>query len=156
LEKLNRHMKLILEINNLDSCKFSQKKLELIIAETIKRSPLGNFFKKNVLISIAIVSEEEIRKINKKYRNKDSSTDILSFGDFNSIEELKNKKEEDIFLGELLICCQDIEKYCKEKNIEFEREFSEVLSHGVLHLLGFDHTEEMFALQKSVADYACA
>lgn len=148
-------MNLILETNNLDSCKFNQKKLELIIAETIKRSQLENFLKKNVSVSIAIVSGEEIRKINKKYRDKDSSTDILSFGDFNSIEDLKNRKEEDVFLGELLVCCQDIEKYCKEENIAFEKEFCEVLSHGILHLLGFDHGEEMFTLQKSVADNAC-
>lgn len=145
-------MNLNLEINNLDSCNFSQKKLELIIAETIKRSGLENLFKKEILVSIGIVSEKEIRKINKKYRDKDSSTDILSFGDFNSTEELMASDEENIFLGELLICCEDIMKYCQEKKIIFEKELAEVVSHGTLHLLGFSHGEKMFELQKSVAD----
>lgn len=149
-------MNLILEINNLDSCKFDEKKLKLIISETIKRAEAENFFKKDVLISVGIISEEEIKKINKKYRDKNSSTDILSFGDFNSVKELITAGAENVFLGELLICCQDIKKYCQEKNIIFEREFSKVLSHGVLHLLGFSHGKKMFELQKNVADYVCA
>lgn len=149
-------MNLILEINNLDSCKFDQKKLELIIAETIEQSGLKDFFKKDVLVSVGIISEGEIRKINKKYRDKDSSTDILSFGDFNSAQDLRVAGEGDIFLGELLICCEDIKKYCQEKNIVFEKEFSEVLSHGTLHLLGFSHGEKMFKLQKKVVKQSCA
>jgi probable rRNA maturation factor len=148
-------MNLILEINNLDSCKFNEKKLKSIIAETIKLSKTEYFFKKDVLVSVGIISEEEIRKINKKYRDKNSSTDILSFGDFNSVQDLMVVGAENVFLGEVLICCEDIKKYCREKNIVFEKEFSKVLSHGILHLLGFSHGKEMFALQKSVANQAC-
>ena len=91
-------MNIILEINNLDSCNFSQKKLELIIAETIRQSGLKNLLKKEISISIGIISEIEIRKINKKYRDKDSSTDILSFGDFGSTKELIASNEKNIFL----------------------------------------------------------
>ncbi|MFA6184366.1 MAG: rRNA maturation RNase YbeY [Parcubacteria group bacterium] len=145
-------MNLILEINNLDSCNFNQKKLELTVIETIKQAELVILLKKDVLVSIGLISESEIKKINKKYRNKNSSTDILSFGNFNSKEELINQSEENIFLGELLVCPADIKKYCQEKNIEFEKEFFKVVSHGMLHLVGFRHGKKMFEIQKDVAN----
>lgn len=146
-------MNLILEINYIESCNFNEKKLKLIIEKTIADAGVENFLKKDVLVSIGFVSEREIKKINKKYRNKNSSTDILSFGDFNSKEELIGAGGENIFLGELLICCEDIKKYCIEKNILFEKELIKVFSHGTLHLLGFNHGKEMFTLQKEVAQY---
>jgi len=145
-------MNLILEINNLDSCNFSQKKLELTVAETIKKAELTRILKRDVLVSIGFVSESEIKKINKKYRNKNSPTDVLSFGDFNSKEELLEQGKENIFLGELLVCPKDIEKYCQEKRIFFEKEFFKVISHGILHLLGFNHGGKMFKIQEEVAN----
>ena len=145
-------MNLTLEINNLESCNFNQKKLELTIEKTIEKAKMLTLLEKNVLVSVGLISEEEIKKINKKYRDKNSPTDILSFGDFNSSEDLLAWDKKDIFLGELLICVEDIKKYCQEKNISFEREFFKVLSHGVLHLLGFSHGEKMFAIQNEIAD----
>ncbi|EKE20657.1 MAG: hypothetical protein ACD_7C00509G0014 [uncultured bacterium] len=156
VDSWEKSMNLILEINNLNSCNFGQKKLKLTIEETIEKAGVANFLKKDVLVSIGVVSEMEMRKINKKYRDKDSSTDILSFGDFNSTKELVDAGNENLFLGELLVCCEDVKRYCQEKNIIFEKEFFEVISHGTLHLLGFKHGKEMFELQKSVADQVCA
>jgi len=144
-------MNLVLEINNLSSCNFDEKKLKLTVEKTIAKTNASFFSKKNVLVNVAFVSESEIKKINKKYRNKNSSTDILSFGNFNSREEMLVDRNKDIFLGELLICWDDIVKYCQEENILFEKEFFKVTSHGVLHLLGFDHSDEMFKIQESVA-----
>lgn len=144
-------MNLVLEINNLSSCNFDEKKLKLTIEKTIAKTDASFFLKKNVLISVVFISESEIKKINKKYRNKNSSTDILSFGNYNSREEMLADRNKDIFLGELLICWDDIVKYCQKENILFEKEFFKVTSHGVLHLLGFDHSEEMFKIQKVVA-----
>ena len=54
-------------------------------------------------------------------------------------------------MGELIICFDDIEKYCREKNIPFEREFYKVFSHGILHLLGYAHGDEMFKIQKDIS-----
>lgn len=144
-------MNLVLEINNLSSCNFDEKKLKLTIEKTIAKTDASFFLKKNVLISVVFISESEIKKINKKYRNKNSSTDILSFGNYNSREEMLADRNKYIFLGELLICWDDIVKYCQKENILFEKEFFKVTSHGVLHLLGFDHSEEMFKIQKVVA-----
>ncbi|MGW8185053.1 MAG: rRNA maturation RNase YbeY [Candidatus Moraniibacteriota bacterium] len=148
-------MKLILEINNLDSCNFSKKRLKLIVEKTIEKVQPNFLSERNISLSVGLISEDEIRKINKKYRNKNSPTDVLSFGDFNSIKEVLNCDKENIFLGELLICVEDIKKYCQEKDISFEREFFKVFSHGVLHLLGLSHGKKMFAIQNEVADEVC-
>ena len=148
-------MKLILEINNLDSCNFSKKRLKLIVEKTIKKVQPNFLSERNISLSVGLISEDEIRKINKKYRNKNSPTDVLSFGDFNSIKEVLNCDKENIFLGELLICVEDIKKYCQEKDISFEREFFKVFSHGVLHLLGLSHGKKMFTIQNEVADEVC-
>jgi len=143
-------MKLILEINNPAICHFDEKKLKLTVEETIKKSGLENCFKKEVLISLGLVSEEEIRKINQEYRKKDAATDVLSFANYEKREDLVNFGKEDIFLGEILLCFDDIDKYCQKEGIDFEREICKVLSHGVLHLLGFEHGEEMFGIQNSI------
>ncbi|MDX9913831.1 MAG: rRNA maturation RNase YbeY [Candidatus Moranbacteria bacterium] len=148
-------MKLILEINNLDSCNFSKKRLKLIVEKTIEKVQPNFLSERNISLSVGLISEDEIRKINKKYRNKNSPTDVLSFGDFNSIKEVLNCDKENIFLGELLICVEDIKKYCQEKDISFEREFFKVFSHGVLHLLGLSHGKKMFTIQNEVADEVC-
>lgn len=149
-------MNLILEINNLAGCNFDEKRLKLAVAETIEKSERANFFKKDVSLSIALVSAKEIKKINKKYRDKNYPTDILSFGNFEKVEELIAAGGENIFLGELIICYEDIEKYCQEENISLDSEFFKVISHGVLHLLGFDHGKQMFTLQKEVSRIVCS
>ena len=143
-----------LNINNSVGCHFDKKKLKLVIANTIEKTYLKSS-KKRIGISIAFISEKEIKKINKKYRNKNSVTDILSFAEYDN----KAKVEDAIrrigrgkfFLGELLVCCDDISKYVSRKGLDFEKELWEVFSHGVLHLLGYSHSKEMFAIQKSVA-----
>ncbi len=143
-----------LNINNPVGCHFDKKKLKLVIADTIKKTYLKSS-KKRFGISIAFISEKEIKEINKKYRNKNSATDILSFAEYDNKTEIedaiKRTGSGEFFLGELLVCCDDISKYVSRKGFDFERELWEVFSHGVLHLLGYSHGKEMFAIQKSVA-----
>lgn len=148
-------MNLILEINNLESCNFNKKKLKLTIERTISEVDNLSLSDKDFLVSVGIISEKEIKKINKKYRNKNSPTDILSFGSFNSVDEIIKSEQKIIFLGEILICISDIKKYCQKENILFEKEFLKVLSHGILHLLGFSHGKKMFAIQEKIANEIC-
>ena len=117
---------------------------------TIAQSGFDFLQKKNISISVALVSEREMQKLNKQCRQKDSVTDILSFWEYTSIEEIKNVQDEDIFLGELILCYNDIVKYAKKEKIELQTELVNVFSHGVLHLLGFAHGSEMFAIQNKI------
>jgi probable rRNA maturation factor len=105
---------------------------------------------KNISVSLALVVPEEIKKINKNYRQHDDVTDVLSFAEYGSIEEIKNVVDSDVFLGELILCYDDIKEYAADAGIKLEKELANVVSHGILHLLGFEHGEKMFLMQEKV------
>lgn len=147
-------MKLDIEVNNKTNSPvaddFFARVAEKTIAETgydFLYPPAGG---KNIAISVALVSEQEMQKLNSENRQQDCVTDILSFFEYETIAEIKNAREEELFLGELILCYDDIEKYAHSENINPQKELANVFSHGVLHLLGFSHGEEMFSLQKKV------
>lgn len=87
---------------------------------------------KNYQVELNIVDDEEMRKINKKYRGIDKTTDVLSFSFLSEIEI-----EE---LGILYMSYEEIKAF-SEKGFIFNCSF--LFIHGVLHLLGFDHGKEM-------------
>ncbi|MFH0969432.1 MAG: rRNA maturation RNase YbeY [Patescibacteria group bacterium] len=133
-------MKLIIEINNKAKCPLSKKYFKKVILKSIG---LNKF--KLLSISIAIVSEREIKRINKIYRKKDKATDILSFPDY-----LKNKTGE--FSCELIICYPYIKKSAREDKVSIEKEMAYVVSHGILHCLGLEHSKKMYEIQDKVCN----
>ena len=101
--------------------------------------------KLNLYINVILTNPENIRKTNKKYRNIDKETDVLSFPMFekDEIEDLKvNGNEIEDTLGDIMISVQRVEEQAKEYGHSFEREFSYMLVHGFYHLMGYDHIEE--------------
>ena len=91
-------------------------------------------------LNFSLVGDEEIRSINKEYRDKDKVTDVLSF----PMQESFRNKEYDSFMplieiGDLLICHSVCEKQAEEFNITYIEEFIHLAIHGFLHLCGFDH-----------------
>jgi len=143
-------MKIILEFNNLGKSPLRKSRLEKIIRSTIGESGLDFLAKKTIEISAAVLSAQEIRKINRIYRHKNQATDILSFAEYKNAQELKKEKNTSVFLGELILCYNDIDVYAKKKGIKTEEEIANVLSHGVLHNLGMRHGRKMFNIQKEV------
>ncbi len=97
---------------------------------------LDNFSIKGYQLGVHLITQEEIRRINQSYRNKNEKTDVISF----PIDEpLKNKgklNEEHIILGDVFIAPQVVKKQTEK---DFKKEFIKVLKHGLVHLLGFDH-----------------
>ena len=99
-----------------------------------------------LIITITFTTPEEIKEINKKYRNIDKSTDVLSFPMFEK-EELENKiknkdfQYEDV-LGDIVISIEKVKGQAEEYGHSFEREFSYMIVHGFYHLMGYDHIEE--------------
>lgn len=141
---------MILEINNKTGCKVEKYLLEKIFQSTIRKTKKFEILSgKKVSVSVALVSLDEIRQINKKYRKKDTPTDILSFSNFENLSE-KEKIKKNIFLGEIILCCEYIKKSAKINNMSFSAELCYIFSHGVLHLLGIRHGKEMFSIQDSV------
>jgi len=109
----------MIEVNNLTHIKINEKLLKKIAGKVLKNE------RKDLDLSIALVSHKEIENLNRKYRKKNRTTDVLSF--------LYNS------LGEVVICPQVIIKNAEKLREKFERELIQVLIHGILHLLGYDH-----------------
>lgn len=82
-------------------------------------------------VSLIIVDSNEIHEMNKKFRNIDRPTDVLSF-----------EEDEDDYLGEIFICEEKVYEQATSYNHSNEREFAFLLTHGLLHLLGYDHIEK--------------
>lgn len=126
----------MVEVNNLSGKygKIDGNFLKKIAEKVLRGEKAG----KGGEISIAIVDSPEIRKLNRKYRKKDRPTDVLSFGKIG--EEVP----------EIIICPEEVEK----NGDDFKKELAEVVIHGMLHLLGYDHegkkedAEEMFSKQE--------
>ena len=113
--------------------------------------------KENYEIDVSLVDDETIHQINRDYRNVDRVTDVISFA-FNDDKDPKdqiNSLEVQKMLGEILICLPQAKRQAAEIGNTLERELSFLFTHGLLHLLGYDHmTPEdeaiMFPLQEKI------
>ncbi len=90
---------------------------------------------KNPEISILLLDDPQIRELNRDYRNKDKSTDVLSFPMLDPTSENVQPQ----LLGDIVISVETAEKQAKEKKCSLYNELSTLLIHGTLHLLGYDH-----------------
>ncbi|MFA6026881.1 MAG: rRNA maturation RNase YbeY [Ignavibacteriaceae bacterium] len=143
-------MKVEVELNKKSVAPINKKFLELVLVQTLQKASIFSA-KSEISVSVAIVAEEEIKLINKTYRKKNQSTDILSFPEFANRADLPIEEKE-LFLGELILCYNDIKRYTKENSLNFKEELIKVVAHGGLHLLGFRHGQKMFALQERVVE----
>lgn len=112
-----------LDINNLtnfpvDSKSFTQVAKKVLSGEN----------RETENISLVFVGKEEIKKLNKKFREKDNPTDVLSFS--------LNDKE---CLGEIMICPEVVKENAEKYGVSVNFEIMKVFIHGILHLLGYDH-----------------
>ena len=87
-------------------------------------------------LSIVLVAQKKMRELNRRYREEDKTTNVLSF----SYEQgkpfvfpLKNLVE----LGEIAICPEYIKEDAEKRGIDFKEELARVLIHGILHILGY-------------------
>ncbi|WP_156735563.1 rRNA maturation RNase YbeY [Bacillus velezensis] len=110
-------------------------------------------------VSVTIVTNEEIREINRDYRGKDTPTDVISF----ALEEEGEDEVEIVgadmppVLGDIIISADRTKEQAEEYGHSFMRELGFLAVHGFLHLLGYDHMtkeeeEEMFSKQKDLLD----
>ena len=117
-----------------DPHSFIDKKIELL-------NKKNKFYKKNTLIcSLLLSSSAEIKKLNKKFRKKNRSTDVLSFP-FYEKNQLKNiiKREKEVYLGDIIINLSKIKG--KNNKNKFEKELNKLWIHGLVHLFGYKHNK---------------
>jgi len=104
-----------------------------------------NLINKNVKMNVIFTNPDEIRKINKQYRNIDKATDVLSFPMFekDEIEHFKNEVSRvPEILGDIIISIKQVEVQAEEYGHSFERELAYMAVHGFFHIIGYDHIEE--------------
>lgn len=107
-------------------------------------------------LSISIIDDETIHSYNKQYRNIDRPTDVLSFA-FQDDEDMILDSKMPVELGDILISYDTMLRQADEYGHSIEREMCFLFTHGLLHLLGYDHMEkedeiEMFAIQNAILE----
>lgn len=97
----------------------------------------------DLYINITLTNNEEIHIINKQYRNVDRPTDVLSFPMYEREEIPELRRKDNIFaeeiLGDIIISIPKVKEQAEEYGHSFERELAYLTTHGMLHLLGYDH-----------------
>ena len=92
------------------------------------------FIKKKISLTLLLSNNKNIRKLNKKFRNKNKSTDVLSF----PFEEKINIKKSP-YIGDIVFSYEFMNKPKMLSTLEFKSKVTKVFIHGFLHLLGYDH-----------------
>ena len=130
-------IKINVEINNKSWCKKIKYPKKYFNQKLRKVSKIIKFFKnKNVTFTILLTNSLNMKKLNKKFRKLNKSTDILSFATF-SPKNLKSIKEKKIYIGDLATSYEIIHSRARKTN--FFVEFDKVWVHGLLHLIGYNH-----------------
>lgn len=92
-----------------------------------------------IYMSLLFTGNDEIQVINREYRDKDQPTDVISFA-YHETEDFDIGPYDT--LGDIVISLERVVEQAKEYNHSDKRELFYVLTHGILHLLGYDHIEE--------------
>ena len=117
--------------------------IEKVLSQCFKEEKLEN---SKLCITVTLTTPETIQEINKRYRNIDRATDVLSFPMFEK-DELdkkiqKNDFENEDILGDIVVSVDKVKDQAIEYGHSFERELSYMIVHGFYHLMGYDHIEE--------------
>jgi len=118
------------------------------IYKKIKKIPkIIKFFRKqNTTFTLLLTNSSNMKKLNKKFRNLDKATDVLSFPFFLE-KDLKTIKQKNIYIGDIAVSYEIIKERSKKSN--FLLEFDKVWVHGLLHLIGYNHIKDKDYLKMS-------
>ncbi|MDQ3256957.1 MAG: rRNA maturation RNase YbeY [Acidobacteriota bacterium] len=86
-------------------------------------------------VTIAFVSDRAMRELNRRWRGKRGTTDVLSF----PAEQDEFEKLEGLSLGDVVISAEQAARQAAEHDLDFENEVAQLILHGLLHLCGYDH-----------------
>lgn len=113
--------------------------LRLLVRKCCQAVLVSENFDRSAEVSVSFVDNNEIRRLNKLYRDKDKPTDVLSFplGE-NGVYDVNNETGA-VLLGDVVISIETAIKQAKMYNHPLEREVGFLTVHSMLHLLGYDH-----------------
>jgi probable rRNA maturation factor len=89
-------------------------------------------------LTVAFVSDRAMRELNRLWRHKQGTTDVLSF----PAEQDAFEKSEGLSLGDVVISVEQAARQAKENHLSFDQEIAQLILHGVIHLCGYDHATD--------------
>ncbi len=127
-----------------------QRRSEKAIAAALSVSPYGELTKGKFAleVSVKLSDNDEVQRLNADYRGKDKPTNVLSFPlvPHDLLGSLSNSDDGEILLGDIILAHDVCNAEAAEKAISMPDHVSHLLTHGTLHLLGYDHETEADAL----------
>ena len=127
----------------IDCIKEFKNDIKKCINECLKEEEIDT---ENIEVYLKYTTNEEIRKINKEFRDVDSKTDVLSFPMYER-QDLEKEIHNNIIdmaivLGDIVISVEKVKEQSKEYGHSFKRELIYLVTHSMFHLLGYDHIQE--------------
>ena len=126
------------KVNIITDCNYWKKKIfrpkNYFKRRIAKLSEIKDFTYKNSEFTILLTNNKKMRQLNKKFRNNNKTTDVLSF----PLTNIKKKKK---YLGDIALSYEIINKRSKKTNFNFE--LDRMWVHGYLHLIGYDHKRQI-------------
>lgn len=130
----------ILYDDRQDKIKISDENIEAIektVIACLEAEEMDGKFE----VSVSFVTNEEIKELNKQYRNVDRETDVLSFS-LDDEDEDFSMDGDIILLGDIVLSTEKIIEQAEDFGHSLEREMLYLVAHSTLHLLGYDHMED--------------
>ena len=121
-----------------DNLPLSTEDIQQCIDLSLKASELELLLP--LAVNVRIVGNDESLILNKQYKNGNFPTNVLAFK--GNLEEEKSLGIQPPFLGDVIICFPVVEKEAIDQEKTFDQHFAQMLVHGFLHLLGFDHQND--------------
>ena len=111
------------------------KKPSIFFSSLVKIFPKKyKFIKKKISLTILLSNNKNIKKLNKKFRKNNKSTDVLSFP-----YEKKINIKKSSYIGDIIVSYESINQPKTLSSLEFKNKLAKIFIHGFLHLLGYDH-----------------
>ncbi len=139
--KINVFSENIFEERDINEKKFvdiAKKVLRFYMDKMFTESCLNGYEFNTISFDFLYCDSNKTHEINKEYRNKDYPADIITFAIFADSEE-KFIFDGEINLGEVIIALDKVQEESEKKGTTFDHELAFLISHGIMHLLGFDH-----------------
>ncbi|MGH9875674.1 MAG: rRNA maturation RNase YbeY [Pyrinomonadaceae bacterium] len=89
-------------------------------------------------VTVAFVSDRAMRELNRLWRHKQGTTDVLSF----PVEQDEFEKAEGSSLGDVVISLEQAARQAKENGLTVDQEIAQLILHGLIHLCGYDHATD--------------
>ncbi len=125
-------------INNIN--KFELPDINLLLQEIEKQTK--DLFKNQQELEFSIVIETDsfVQNLNQQYRNKNKTTNVLSFANYNFLKQKEELAE--LELGDIIFSYQTLEQESQEQKKTIKNHFLHLLTHSILHLIGYNHIEQ--------------